>query len=355
MEMQKNVPALKDVFKNNLVIGAAISIDQLNGKEPDSIALVEKHFNTITPENVMKWEIIHPEPNKYNFEPADKLVALAQKNNMQIVGHNLVWHNQTPKWVFEDKNGQPLSREALLERMKEHIFTVMGRYKGKIFAWDVVNEAILTDGQYRRNKWFQIIGQDYLVKAYEYARQADPSAELYYNDYNMWKVPQCVGVISLIRYLQSNGIKIDGLGIQGHWALDVPTHEQLEAQFASLSTLGLKLMITELDVCVIPFADDYSNLRDLSSLPPEEQKRMNPYPNGMPDAVQKRLSDRYVELFSMFLKYNVKRITFWAVHDGQSWRSYMPIRGRTDHPMLFDRQCKPKPAFYAIVDLKKKI
>ena len=352
MAIETNLPALKDVFKDDFVIGAAISIDQLTGKEPDSIAIVEKHYNTITPENILKWEVVHPEPDVYNFEPADKLVELAQKNNIQIVGHNLVWHNQTPKWVFEDDSGKPLGREALLERMKEHIFTVMGRYKGKIYGWDVVNEAILPDGQYRRSKWFEIIGQDYLVKAYEFAKQADPDAELYYNDYNMWKKPQYVGVISLIKYLQSNGVKIDGLGIQGHWALDVPPMDEVEEAFKAVSELGIKLMITELDICVIPFADDYNNLRDLSSLPPEEQKRMSPYPGALPDDVQKQLADRYVEVFSMFLKYKFKRITFWAVHDGQSWRSYMPIRGRTDHPMLFDRHCKAKQAFHAVVKMK---
>jgi endo-1,4-beta-xylanase len=279
-------------------------------------------------------------------------VELAQKNNIQIVGHNLVWHSQTTKWVFEDESGNPLGREALLERMREHIFTVMGRYKGKIYGWDVVNEAILPDGTYRKNKWFEIIGRDYLVKAYEYARQADPEAELYYNDYNMWKKPQYEGVIRLIKYLQSNSVKIDGLGIQGHWALDVPPLDEVETAFIALSELGIKLMITELDICVLPFADHYDNLIDLSSLEPAEQKRLSPYPDALPDAVQKQLADRYVEVFSLFLKYGVRRVTFWAVHDGQSWRSYMPIRGRTDHPMLFDRQCKAKPAFYAVVELK---
>ena len=229
----------------------------------------------------------------------------------------------------------------------------MGRYKGKIHGWDVVNEAILEDGQYRKSKWFQIIGQDYLVKAYEFAREADPDAELYYNDYNMWKKPQYEGVVSLIKYLQSNGVKIDGLGIQGHWALDVPDLNEVETAFQTVSELGIKLMITELDICVIPFADHYDNLIDLSSLEPAEQKRLSPYPGALPDEVQKQLADRYIEVFSLFLKYNVKRITFWAVHDGQSWRSYMPIRGRTDHPMLFDRQCKPKQAFYAIVKMKE--
>ena len=353
MEVENNIPALKDVFKDDFVIGAALSIDQLTGKEPDSIAIVEKHFNTITPENILKWEEVHPEPNRYNFEPADLLVSLAQKNNIQVVGHNLVWHNQTPKWVFEDESGSPLGRDALLERMKEHIFTVMGRYKGKIHGWDVVNEAVLEDGQYRKSKWFEIIGQDYLVKAYEFARQADPDAELYYNDYNMWKKPQYEGVIRLIKYLQSNGVKIDGLGIQGHWALDVPDLNEVETAFQAVSELGIKLMITELDICVIPFADHYDNLIDLSSLEPAEQKRLSPYPGDLPDEVQKQLADRYIEVFSLFLKYNVKRITFWAVHDGQSWRSYMPIRGRTDHPMLFDRQFKPKQAFYALIKMKE--
>jgi endo-1,4-beta-xylanase len=211
----------------------------------------------------------------------------------------------------------------------------------------------LENGQYRKSKWYEIIGQDYLVKAYEFARQADPDAELYYNDYNMWKKPQYEGVIHLIKYLQSNGVKIDGLGIQGHWALDVPDLNEVETAFQAVSELGIKLMVTELDLCVIPFADHYDNLIDLSSLEPAEQKRLSPYPGALPDDVQKKLADRYVEVFSLFLKYNVKRITFWAVHDGQSWRSYMPIRGRTDHPMLFDRQCQPKQAFYALVKMKE--
>jgi endo-1,4-beta-xylanase len=353
MGIQENLPSLKDVFKDDFVIGAALSLDQISGKEPDSIALVKKHFNTVTPENILKWEVVHPEPNVYNFEPADKLVAFAEKSNIQIVGHNLVWHNQTPKWVFEDESGNPLGRDALLERMKEHIFSVMGRYKGRIHGWDVVNEAILPDGQYRiKSKWHEIIGQDYLVKAYEYARQADPDAELYYNDYNMWKKPQYEGVIRLIKYLQSNGVKIDGLGIQGHWALDVPPLVEVEKAFEALSELGIKLMITELDICVLPFADHYDNLIDLSSLEPAEQKRLSPYPDALPDEVQKQLADRYVEVFSLFLKYGVARVTFWAVHDGQSWRSYMPIRGRTDYPMLFDRSCEPKPAFYSVVNIK---
>jgi len=345
--------ALKDVFKDDFHIGVALSLNQISGNEPNAIALVEKHFNSITPENILKWETVHPEPNKYNFEPADRYVAFGEKHKMFIVGHTLVWFHQTPDWVFQDESGKPLNREALLERMKKHIFTVMGRYKGRIQGWDVVNEAIMPDGQFRKSKCFEIIGGDYVLKAFEYARQADPNAQLYYNDYNMWKQGQYEGVIRLIQDLQSKGVRIDGLGIQGHWALDYPPLDEIETSIRALSKLGVKLMITELDVSVLPFADNYDNVVDLSSFDSKLQKKHNPYPDALPDSVQKNLANRYAELFSLFHKHRDKfsRVTFWAVHDGQSWRSYLPIRGRTDHPMLFDRQCKPKPAFDAVVKI----
>jgi len=352
-ENTQNSPVLKDAFKEDFYIGAALNLNQISGKEPEAIALVEKHFNSITAENIMKWEEIHPEPNKYEFEAVDRFVEFGEKNNLFIVGHTLVWHSQTPDWVFKDESGNPVDRETLLERMREHIFTVMGRYKGRIHGWDVANEAIMPDGQFRKSKWFEIIGEDYILKAFEYARQADPDAQLYYNDYNMWKRPQYEGVIRLIKDLQSKDARIDGLGIQGHWALDFPPLDEIEACIRALSKLGIKLMITELDVCVNPFSDDYENLVDLSSLDSETQKKLSPYPDGLPEMVQKDLANRYATIFSLFRKYRdlFSRITFWAVHDGQSWRSYMPIRGRTDYPMLFDRQYKPKPAFDAVVKI----
>jgi len=349
-ENTKDQPVLKDVFKDDFYIGAALSLNQISGNEPEAIALVEKQFNSITPENILKWEEVHPEPNKYNFAPADRYVAFGQKNKMFVVGHTLVWFYQTPDWVFQDESGKPLSREALLKRMKEHIFAVMGRYKGRIHGWDVVNEAITADGQFRKCKWLEIIGEDYVLKAFEYARQADPSAQLYYNEYDLVKQPKCEAVIRLIRDLQSKGVRIDGIGIQGHWFLDYPSIEELETSILALSKLGLKLMVTEMDIGVLPFYPVDSKLVDISSFAPEMQKKHNPYPDGLPDSVQKELANRYAELFSLFHKHRDKfsRVTFWAVHDGQSWRSYMPISGRADYPMLFDRHCKPKPAFYAV-------
>jgi endo-1,4-beta-xylanase len=343
-------PALKDVFKNDFYIGAALSADQISGREPDAIALVKRHFNSITPENILKWEEVHPKPDRYNFEAPDRYVAFGEKHKMHIIGHTLVWHWQTPDWVFQGPSGNPLSREALLERVKDHIFAVMGRYRGRIHGWDVVNEAIMADGSFRKSKWFEIIGEDYVSKAFEFARQADPSAELYYNEYDFEYPPKREGVIRLIKNLQAKGLRVDGVGIQGHWFLDFPRIDELEAYVLDLAQLGLKLMITELDVGVLPFCHLDSPKAALSSFDPETRQKYNPYPNGLPEAVQRDQAKRYADLFSLFRKHRDKfsRVTFWGVHDGQSWRSYLPITGRSDYPMLFDRHCQPKPAFDAV-------
>ena len=344
---------LKNVFKNHFHIGVALSQDQISGKEPKTLEIVEKHFNSITPENILKWEEVHPEPSRYNFEAVDRFVEFGEKNKMHIVGHTLVWFYQTPDWVFQDETGKSLSREALLERMKDHIFTIMSRYKGRIHGWDVVNEAISQDGEFRKSKWFEILGEDHIIKAFEYAHQADPDAELYYNEYDYEIKPKCEGVIRLIKNLQSKGVHLDGVGIQGHWFLDYPRIEDIENYIVALSKLGVNIMITELDVSALPFYPVDSKVVDISSFDAESQKKYNPYPDGMPESAQEDLANRYAELFSLFLKYREKfsRITFWAVHDGQTWRNYHPISGRTDYPMLFDRNCKPKPALNAIIKI----
>ena len=353
MNIPKSASTLKDVFKDDFYIGVALNLDQISGKEPNAIALVEKQFNSITPENILKWEEVHPEPNRYNFEAVDRYVAFGEKHKMHIIGHTLVWFHQTPDWVFQDESGDQISREVLLGRMKDHIFTVMGRYKGRIHGWDVINEAIAADGQFRKNKWLEIIGEDYILKAFEYARQVDPNVQLYYNEYDFELPSKCEGVIRLIKNLQSKGVHIDGIGIQGHWFLDYPHIEDIEYYILALSSLGIKLMITEMDVGVLPYYPVDSKVVDISSFDLETQKKFNPYSDVLPDSIQEDLAKRYAELFSLFLKHRDKfsRVTFWAVHDGQSWRSYLPISGRADYPMLFDHHCKPKPAFDAVVKI----
>ena len=344
-------PVLKDVFQNDFFIGAALSIDQICGKEPETMDLVAGQFNSITPENILKWEEVHPEPDRYNFDAPDRYVAFGAKHHMHVTGHTLVWFHQTPDWVFQDQSGNPLSREALLERMKEHIFTVMGRYRGRIHGWDVVNEAIMKDGSFRQCKWLEIIGEDYVQKAFEFARDADPECELYYNEYDFEFGPKTEGVVRLVRNLQDKGVQVDGIGIQGHWFLDYPKMDLLESYIGTLSGLGVKLMVTELDVGVLPFYPVDSKVVPLSSFSAEKQKEVNPYPDILPDPAQQHLAKRYAELFSFFRKHRdlFGRITFWAVHDGQSWRNYWPITGRKDYPMLFDRHCRPKPAFDAVI------
>lgn len=233
--------------------------------------------------------------------------------------------------------------------MKEHIETVVGRCKGRIRGWDVVNEAISGDGQLRMTKWLEIIGPDYIARAFEFAHQADPDAELYYNDYDMWKPQHRQAVVRLVNELREKGLRIDGVGMQGHWGLDYPPIEEAEKSIETYAALGLKVMITELDISVLPRARNFSGAEVSQNF--QLQKELNPWPEGLPDEMQKKLADRYAELFGLFRKHadKIDRVTFWNVHDGNSWLNNWPIRGRTDYPLLFDRQTKPKPAFFAVV------
>ncbi|MFH1195040.1 MAG: endo-1,4-beta-xylanase [bacterium] len=342
-------PFLKDVFKDYYYIGTALNHNHVFSRDSLSMELVKKQFNSITPENLLKWEPVHPKVDQYNFEPADSFVAFGQRNNMFIIGHTLVWHAQTPRWVFEDEAGNPATREVLLQRMRDHIYSVAGRYKGRINGWDVVNEAFEDDGALRKSKWFQIIGEDYIEKAFEYAHEADPDAELYYNDYNEWHIGKVNAVVNLVKNLQSKGIKIHGIGMQGHWGMDYPTLNELDEALKKYSETGLKIVITELDISILPNPWNYTGAEISQNF--ELQKKLNPYPDSLPDSMQVKLSERYSELFRTINKYkdSVSRITFWGVHDGGSWKNNFPVRGRTDYPLLFDRNLQPKPVFYGVI------
>jgi endo-1,4-beta-xylanase len=343
-----NVPALKDAFAKDFLIGAAVSDDAVSGRDMEARAIVEKQFSSITPENIMKWELIHPQPNKYDFAAADRYVELGQKNNMFIVCHTLIWHYQIPNWVFRDANHQ-VGRDELLKRMKDHIFTIVGRYKGKIKGYDVVNEALNDDGSFRESNWYKISGEDFIFKAFEYAHEADPNAELYYNDYFLDKPAKRDACVRLVKSLQSKGLRIDGVGLQGHWDLYNPSNAQLEAFIEAMAALNVKVMITEMDIDVLPNAMNYHGA-DIN-VKAELQAKANPYVNGLPDKVQQQLAKRYADLFSFFLKHKdiITRVTFWGVYDKQSWLNDWPVKGRTSYPLLFDRNYQPKPAFEAVI------
>jgi endo-1,4-beta-xylanase len=342
-------PALKNVFQKHFLIGAALNSNLVDGKDPQAARIVEKHFNTITAENAMKWERIHPEPNKYIFDAADRFVEYGLKNKMFVIGHTLIWQNQIPDWAFVDNTKKLLSRDAMLARMHDYISTVVGRYKGKVKGWDVVNEALTDEGALGKTKWLVTIGPDFIAKAFEYAHEADPDAELYYNDYSLDKPAKRDAVCRIVKDLQSKGLRIDGVGIQGHWGMDYPTREDLDAFIDSIGTLGVKVMVTELDIDILPKSFEYMGA-DIH-VRVDLQKELNPYVDGLPDEVQKKLADRYSELFAQLLahKDKVSRVTFWGITDKNSWLNNWPVRGRTSYPLLFDRQYQPKPAFYAVV------
>ena len=347
-EIEKE-PWLKDVFADRFLIGVALNRLHLNREIEADNALIDNHFNSITAENAMKWSTVNPREGEYDFDLSDKFVQLGVEKNMFVVGHTLIWHEQTPGWVFENSDGSGVDRDTLLGRMRDHIFTVVGRYKGKVNAWDVVNEAISSNGKVRKTIWQRIIGDDFIEKAFEFVHEVDPQAELYYNDYNIWRKQERKGVIRLIKRLRKKGIRIDGVGIQGHWDLDFSAIKELEKSIKKIAKYGVKVMITELDITVLPKPDKADIVRSRNCQPLSPY--INPYPDGLPETVADKLSGKYYELFKLFVKHSdkISRVTFWGVHDKYSWHNYWPILCRVDYPLLFDRECRPKRAFDAVV------
>lgn len=348
--MKAEAPStLKGAYQGVFMIGAAVNAAQLTGQDARGAAIVKAQFNSITPENALKWENIHPRPGTYAFDLPDRYVAFGEQNRMFIVGHNLVWHNQVPTWVFRDEKGNLLGRKALLKRMREHIHTVVGRYKGRIKSWDVVNEALNEDGTLRQSPWFKIIGEDYIAKAFRYAHEADPQAELTYNDYSLENEPKRNGAVALIAKLQAQSVPITSVGLQGHNNLTWPTIEQEDATISAFAHLNTKVVISELDIDVLPRATGQETADITISI--KQDPQLNPYVDGLPDSVQDALAKRYVELFRVYLNHRdvVTRVTFWGVTDGDSWRNDWPVKGRTNYPLVFDRSGQPKPAFYAVI------
>lgn len=344
---------LKDLYKDDFYIGTAIGHARLNNPPAGFNALVAREFNAMTMENDMKWERVHPAPNKWVWDQADKFMALGEEHGMFMVGHVLVWHSQTPSWVFNDDAGQPLSREALLARMKSHIDTLAGRYRGRIHAWDVVNEAVDEDKGWRKSPWFNQIGPDFVDHAFRYAREAAPEAHLLYNDYNMHNPGKREFVVDMIKRLKKNGVSIDGVGMQGHVGLEYPEIAEFEKSIEAFAAAGVAVHITELDLDMLPVAWEHIGAEISDSF--EYSDELNPYPNGLPADMEEKLAERYAEWFKLFLKHRDKiaRVTFWGTGDSESWKNNFPVAGRTNYPLLFDRDYQRKPAYHAVAALKK--
>ena len=342
-------PALKYVAPKGLRIGAAVNRTQASGNDAKAVAIVSRQFDTVTAENDLKWERVHPEPDRFDFEPADRYVEFGAKHGMFVIGHVLLWHQQTPAWVFAGENGRPLDRATALARLEGHIDAVVGRYRGRIGGWDVVNEALDEDGSLRKTPWLEAIGEDYVAKAFEFARAADPGAELYYNDYNLWKPAKRDAAVRLVQGLKAKGLRVDGIGEQGHWGLDDPPLPAIDAALAAIRASGARALVTELDVDVLP-RDPEMWGADLSKKA-RIRAATNVYPDGLPPAVQEQLARRYADLFKLFLRHDVGRVTFWGVTDATSWLHDFPIPGRVNHPLLWDRDGREKPAFAAVVEV----
>jgi endo-1,4-beta-xylanase len=342
---------LKQAAPAGLLIGAALNERQAAGGDPLGAGIVSTQFTTISPENAMKFGPIHPEAGRYAFEAADQYVAFGQAHRLAVIGHCLVWHQQTPRWVFEGQPGERADRDTLLGRMRAHVETVVGRYKGRVHGWDVVNEALEEDGTLRRTPWLLGIGPDYIAKAFEFAHAADPAAELYYNDYNLWKPAKRAAAIRLVKELRARGLRVDAIGEQAHWGVDEPTLAEIDATIKELGEdTGVKVLLTELDIDVLPRDPDMwgADLSRQSKI----RAATNLYPNGLPDEQQRQLARRYGDIFTLVSKYarQVGRVTFWGVTDANSWLHNFPIPGRVNYPLLWDRDGKPKPAFDAVVD-----
>src|SRR2546430_16794131 len=327
---------LRAAFEGRFLVGAALNAAQFSGRDTLGAALVSAQFNAITPENVLKWTSVHPRPGVYDFTVADQYVAFGERYDMFIVGHTLVWHQQTPSWGFQDANGQPVTRDTSVGRLQDHIQTVVGRYRGRIRGWDVVNEALNDDGTLRPTPWLTILGEDYLAQAFRFAHEADPDAELYYNDYALENAAKRRGALELVRRLRAQGVPVTGVGLQGHNRTDWPTLAQQDSAIVAFAALGVPVMITELAIAELP-------------RPGESVADLSPYRAGLPDSVQRALAQRYVDLFTVYLRHagDISRVTFWGVADGDSWLNNWPVPGRTNYPLLFDRQRRPQPAFDA--------
>jgi endo-1,4-beta-xylanase len=331
------------VFAPGFLVGTAVPSRELAAGEE---ALLLRHFRAVTPENCMKMAEIQPVEGDFRFALADKMVEAAVAAGQEVTGHALVWHEQCPDWLFKDGENAA-GRELLRERMRRHILTLVGRYRGRVKSWDVVNEAVDDgDGYLRATPWLVGMGPDYLVEAFRAAREADPAAALYYNDYNIEREPKRGKVLRLIRELKAQGVTLDGVGIQGHWQLDAVPYADIEAAIMAFHAEGVPVMITELDLDVVPRAVDGA------AIGVSEAGADDPFLAGLPEAVDRRLAEQYAVLFGLFWKHRdkISRVTLWGLHDGMSWLNTWP-RVRTNHALLFDRNLREKRAFWEVLEV----
>ena len=343
---------LKDYFKDDFLIGTAIGSHTLMQPDTEMLDLIAREFNQVTSENAMKWSSIHPKENEWKYEEPDKMMEFAEKNKMAVQGHVLVWHSQVPRDIFTGADGNQATKEVLLKRMETHIHTVVDRYKGRIQSWDVVNESITPEDGFRKSKWLEICGPEFMEKAFQFAHEADPQCQLIYNDYNEEDPKRRDFIVELVKEYKKKGIPIHGIGMQAHLNLDSPDLKLWEQAIEAYASVGMRISITELEVDVLPY--DWGRSAEISTNA-AYRETLNPYKDGLPKEINDKLTKRYEDIFKILLKHRdvVDRVTFWGASDDLSWKNNFPMRGRTNYPLLFDRQHKPKDAYFAVAGLKK--
>jgi endo-1,4-beta-xylanase len=338
-------PTLRQLAGGRVLIGTAIMASDL--REPRFAQILTTQFNCITPGNELKPDFTQRSKGTFTFDGADQIAAFAQQHNMKMIGHTLLWHSQTPQWMFQADDGSPLPREQALENLRNHITTVVQHYRGKLVGWDVCNEAIADGGaeDLRATPGRRAIGDDYIIQAFKIAREADPNVQLYYNDYSIEQTRKRERTIRLLKQLQAAGVRLDAVGIQGHWMIGAPDPKVVDDAITEYAALGIKVMITEMDIDPLPRRGAGADIAAT------EAGGANPYKDGLPAEIQQRLGDRYAAFFKVFVKHikagNLTRVTLWGLDDGHTWLNDFPVRGRTNHPLLFDREYRPKPALDA--------
>ena len=342
--------SLKSHFENKFFIGAAINESTILGKDDKSYQIVNNQFNSITPENSLKWMYIQPKPNQFDFNTADQYVQMGLDNGMYIIGHALVWHAQLAEFMQETKN-----KNEFRSHVENHINRLVKRYKGKIDAWDVVNEAFEEDGKLRNSIFYKNMGENYIEEVFKLAEKFDPEADLIYNDYNLYKPKKRNAVIEMVKQFKANGTKISGVGVQAHWGLNYPTIDEIEQIIYDFHIAGVSVSFTELDISVLPNpwelvgAEVNQNFSKFEGDP-----KMNPYPDSLPNEVALKLANRYYDIFRLFVKHSdkIERVTFWGVTDKYSWLNDWPIKGRINYPLLYDRSYKSKEAYRKVLQVK---
>lgn len=345
---------LKQYYADDFHIGAALGGRILAG-DKELEAILVREFDSISPENCLKWGSLRTADGGWNWQEADTYVDLGMRNHMYIVGHCLAWHSQIPDSVFKDASGNYISADELTKKMQEHIHTVVDRYSGKIDAWDAVNEAIAdSEGNpMRTSHYFNILGEKFIDIAFHSARESDPDVQLIYNDYSIESGNKHRTCMDLLKRLLKRGVPVQGVGIQAHFNIDSPDVSQIEKAIVDFASLGLRVHFTELDMDVLPNVWNLP-VADISTRFEYKPER-DPYTQGLPKEIEDKLAVRWESIFKVFIKHRDKidRVTTWGISDDGSWLNNFPIRGRTNYPLLFDRKHQPHEAYYKLLALRK--